>query len=254
LLNKIARNAFYYTFSKWLSLSYGLGPQQAGYITLCVAGGCLVGTSVVPFIVTKCGISIHLTCLLGSVMQVFSMVSEPIYVLFGSHISLLGACIVIFFYFCGCQIWYNNILDIMIGVTPRPKLLPAVNTILLAYGAFGGMIGTIGSTVWYQWGGEAAIATICALANVGVSCIVVLLWIAHKQHPYLPSHIVQQSPIKIKKDRTRTDVVADTSSMALRIVDVAGNSMSNISAPSNLDKINEDNENDETIQFLQAKK
>jgi len=188
LLNKIARNAFYYTFSKWLSENYGLGPQEAGYITLFVAMGCLVGTTVVPFVVNKVGVSIHMACLSGSVMQVMAMTAEPMCVLLGGHVSLVGASIVIFFYFCGCQIWYNNILDIMCGVTPRPQLLPAVNTILLAYGAFGGMLGTIGSTVWYQWDGEVAIATICAACNVGVSCIVVLLWIAHKQHPYLPSH------------------------------------------------------------------
>ena len=59
------------------------------------------------------------------------------------------------------------------------------DTLLLAYGAFGGMLGTIGSTVWYEWDGEVAIASICAAMNVGVSCIVCLLWIAHKQHPYL---------------------------------------------------------------------
>merc|ERR1711971_128596 len=197
LLNKIARNAFYYTFSKWLSEQYGLGPQQAGYVTLCVAGGCLVGTTIVPLIVTNFNISIHCTCLVGSIMQVLSMITEPLYAFNGSHVSLFGACIVIFFYFCGCQIWYNNILDIMIGVTPRPKLLPAVNTILLAYGAFGGMIGTIGSTVWYEWGGEVGIAAICAIANVGVSCIVVLLWIAHKQHPYLPTEPEQQKEQQI---------------------------------------------------------
>mgnify|MGYP005695190053 CR=1 FL=1 len=119
-------------------------------------------------LVTTLGISIHLTCLLGALMQVFSMITEPIYVIFGYNIPLSGACIVIFFYFMGCQIWYNNMLDIMIAVTPRPKLLPAVNTILLAYGAFGGMIGTIGSTVWYQWGGEVAIATVCAASNLSL--------------------------------------------------------------------------------------
>ena len=185
LLNKIARNAFYYTFSRWLSETYGLGPQQAGYITLFVAMGCLVGTTVVPFTVNKLGVSIHMACVSGSILQVLAMTAEPLCVLFGGQVSLAGAAVVIFFYFSGCQIWYNNILDIMIGVTPRPQLLPAVNTILLAYGAFGGMVGTIGSTVWHQWGGEVLIATVCALCNVGVSCIVVLLWIAHKQHPYL---------------------------------------------------------------------
>merc|ERR1740123_148546 len=79
LLNKIARNAFYYTFSKWLSEQYGLGPQQAGYVTLCVAGGCLVGTTVVPVIVTNFKISIHATCLTGSIMQAAAMITEPIY-------------------------------------------------------------------------------------------------------------------------------------------------------------------------------
>jgi len=185
LLNKIARNAFYYTFSKWLSERYGLGPQQAGYITLFVALGCLVGTTFVPIFVNRFGVSIHAACLSGSVLQVLAMLSEPLCAWLGGKLSLAGASAVIFFYFSGCQIWYNNILDIMIGVTPRPQLLPAVNTILLAYGAFGGMVGTIGSTVWYEWGGEVAIASICALCNVGVSCIVVLLWIAQKQHPYL---------------------------------------------------------------------
>ena len=134
-------------------------------------------------------------------------------------------------------------LDFLIGVTPRPKLLPAVNTILLAYGAFGGMIGTIGSTVWYEWGGEAGIASICAIANIGVSCIVVLLWVAHKQHPYLPTEPEQQkekqimhSPLRavsmkqklfvsppIQKsayDSVGVVVVADAS---LKIVNEAGN-------------------------------
>merc|ERR1712173_186438 len=59
------------------------------------------------------------------------------------------------------------------------------------------MIGTIGSTVWYEWGGEVGIAAICAIANVGVSCIVVLLWIAHKQHPYLPTEPEQQKEQQI---------------------------------------------------------
>jgi len=238
LLNKIARNAFYYTFSKWLSLQYGLGPQQAGYITLCVAGGCLIGTTIVPLIVTKLGLSIHLTCLFGALMQVFSMSTEPIYVLFGKHVGLFGACIIIFFYFCGCQIWYNNILDIMIGVTPRPKLLPAVNTILLAYGAFGGMIGTIGSTVWYQWGGEVAIATICAASNIGVSCIVILLWIAHKQHPYLPKQSQQpQTQQQSSSSYGSTKIIADSSSMALKIVDAG--SITPKQSQSNLQNIDE---------------
>eukprot|EP00483_Globobulimina_turgida_P001999 UN02001 len=228
LLNKIARNAFYYTFSKWLSTSYGLGPQQAGYITLCVAGGCLVGTGVVPVIVTKLKCSIHMTCVMGSIMQVGSMCIQPISMLCtNTQVSLVGACVIIFFYFCGCQIWYNNILDIMIGVTPRPKLLPAVNTLLLVYGAFGGMIGTIGSTVWYQWGGETAIALICALMNIGVSCIVVLLWIAHKQHPYLRESVsVGENHIQIEnKTRKKVNVVSD-SSMTLRIVNTAGSATS----------------------------
>ena len=80
LLNKIARNAFYYTFSKWLSEQYGLGPQQAGYVTLCVAGGCLVGTTVVPVIVTNFDISIHMACFVGSVMQFLAMVTGKFFV------------------------------------------------------------------------------------------------------------------------------------------------------------------------------
>lgn len=239
LLNKVARNAFYYTFSKWLSIEYGMGPQQAGYVTLCVAAGCLTGTTVMPLLTSKLHVSIHFACLLGALMQVCSMIIEPIYVMLGSHVSLYGACIIIYFYFCGCQIWYNNCLDIMIGVTPRPVLLPAVNTILLAYGAGGGMIGTIGSTVWYEWGGEAAIALICALSNVGVCAIVILLWIAHKQHPYLPTHHTkptettkmlhvgpkqkkQPNYLAIKDEDEEAErepkVLADSSSMALRIV------------------------------------
>eukprot|EP01083_Nonionella_stella_P211127 763704_1 len=158
-------------------------------------------------------------------MQVISMIIEPIYNLILSHdITIIGACIVIFFYFCGCQIWYNNILDIMIGVTPRPKLLPAVNTLLLAYGAFGGMIGTIGSTVWYQWGGESAIAIICAASNIGVSSIVILLWIAHKQHPYLTqSKNRDRGRDNINKNINKTSNVVSDSSMTLRIVGGAGN-------------------------------
>ena len=252
LLNKIARNAFYYTFSKWLSLSYGLGPQQAGYITLCIAGGCLVGTGVVPIIVTKLGLSIHLTCLLGALMQVFSMITEPVCVLSGHDISVYGACVVIFFYFCGCQIWYNNMLDIMIAVTPRPKLLPAVNTILLAYGAFGGMIGTIGSTVWYEWGGEPAIATICAASNIGVSCIVILLWIANKQHPYLHDGgdgggygekkketygATNMSTSSSKIDTPK--IIEDSSSMALRIVGGEPKTVAINASVSNLENIDE---------------
>eukprot|EP01083_Nonionella_stella_P162387 533101_1 len=245
LLNKIARNAFYYTFSRWLFESYGLGPQQAGYITLFVAGGCLIGTTIVPIVVTRLGMSIHMACLLGSSMQVVAMMTEPIYLIMGNDVTLFGASIVIFFYFCGCQIWYNNILDIMIAVTPRARLLPAVNTILLAYGAFGGMIGTIGSTVWYQWGGEPAIASICAASNVGVSCIVILLWIAHKQHPYLRSNKEERQAegagfVTTKSEKKGIDIVADSSSMALRIVDtntcIAGQSVSSLS---NLQNINE---------------
>ena len=215
LLNKIARNAFYYTFSKWLSENYGLGPQEAGYITLFVAMGCLVGTTVVPLIVNKLGVSIHMACLSGSVLQVLAMTAEPICVMLGGNVSLIGASTVIFFYFCGCQIWYNNILDIMIGVTPRPQLLPAVNTILLAFGAFGGMLGTIGSTVWYQWGGEVAIASICAASNVGVSCIVVLLWIAHKQHPYLQKVDDQHTDTKHPEMHSHS-VTADQYSLLCR--------------------------------------
>ena len=229
-----------------MALSYGLNPQQAGYITLCVAGGCLIGTTIVPMLVTTFGISIHLTCLFGALIQVFSMITEPIYVLFGHNIPLSGACIVIFFYFCGCQIWYNNMLDIMIAVTPRPKLLPAVNTILLAYGAFGGMIGTIGSTVWYQWGGEVAIATVCAASNIGVASIVILLWIANKQHPYLhkdkDSISINYGSTKQQQQQQQQQqpkIIEDSSSMALRII--GGDQTQNTpkQSQSNLENIDE---------------
>merc|ERR1712087_249403 len=105
LLNKIARNAFYYTFSRWLSESYGLGPQSAGYVTLFVACGCLVGTTIVPLVVNQCRISIHCACLSGSAMQVLAMCAAPAYAFSTARTSQLplpAACVVIFFYFCGC--------------------------------------------------------------------------------------------------------------------------------------------------------
>ena len=187
LLNKIARNAFYYTFSKWLSINYNLNPQQTGYMTLCIGIGCLFGTMIIPIIVKKLNINTYLICFLSAFLQIISMIIEPIYHIIHNnnnkqqqqqqHISIYVVCLIIFLFFCGCQVWYNNIMDIMIGVTPTPKLLPAVHIILLISGLFGGYIGTIGSTVWYTWGNHIAISIICAIINIGISFILFILWI-----------------------------------------------------------------------------
>ena len=57
---------------------------------------------------------------------------------------------------------------------------------------------------------------ICTASNVGVSCIVVLLWIAHKQHPYLRDghgqHIeTKQAEMEKQPDQCTADTLTKPS-------------------------------------------
>ena len=191
LLNKIGRNALYYTFSQWMAVNYSFNALQTGYMTLCIIGGSLCGTVLIPKLIHRFGIGVHVVCKCSAILQITAMLMEIAWDLFiASHHSqgeyetnhwmtpfpLWAVCTEIFLYFCGCQVFYNKTAGLMVAMAPSPKLLPAVNVLLLITGLLGAVIGTIGSTVWYQWGGHLAIAIVCAAVNVGCLGISGLLW------------------------------------------------------------------------------
>ena len=181
LLHKIARNAFYYTFSKWLAVEYHFNVQQTACFTLCIVAGSVFGSVCMPLVMKTIEMNVYMIAFMSCCMAICAMIPEPICAAFGIRLPVWSVCVVVFFYFCGCQVWYNHILEIMINVTPTPKLLPAVNTILKLVGCFGNIIGTIGSTVWYSWGGHVGICVVCAVANLVIGCIVLILWRAHSK-------------------------------------------------------------------------
>jgi MFS family permease len=174
VVNKCTRNAFYYTFSIWLATTYDLSPIMAGAVSLMMAAGHLIGTTSNTFMVPVFGV--FGTCLLGAMFQFCSQFLLLLSWVLNFEIPLGLACAMIFCYFYGCQVWYNNTLDISMEINKNPILQPTIQTIFLAAGAGGGMCGTLASTHLWRWRREHGIGLLGSVCGVVLIGLVVSVW------------------------------------------------------------------------------
>ncbi len=145
-------------------------------IILCA--GNLIGTAACIVLVPRLGT--HGTTFLGVALLIVSNLVIPMTdYIFSETLPIWGACIVCFVYMFGNQLFYNNIMHICMGATPTKDLQASVQSILLACGTGGGMLGTVGSNILYGWNGKPGVD----LANVGCQILnlicVGILWGFH---------------------------------------------------------------------------
>ena len=217
MVNKVTRNAFYYTFSIWLSSSYGLSATMAGAVSLIMACGHLIGTSSNSLLVPLLGV--FGTCLLGAMLQTLAQALLLMSWLLDFVIPLWLACVIVFTYFYSCQVWYNNILQVsmMPCVNARPVLQPTIQTIFLAAGAAGGMCGTLASTHLWDWRREHGIGLLGTCCGLVLSFLVFVIWMLVKR--------VQEreaSDAAVLKMRNSGSKAQKHSSKVVRISDKSG--------------------------------